>query len=238
MKIQFMSDLHCEMHMDGGLRMLDELPVVGDVLVIAGDLATYKDIIPAVDGLCSKFPEVVFVPGNHEYYFSDRNAVHNNRIKLTNRFKNFHWLNGDVVEIKGQRFVGATGWFKDSPNNWVYENQLNDFRLIVGYKKWVYEVHNEHRQFLLENVKPGDVVITHHAPTSLSVPGRFKTSQLSRFYVAEFQDVIEKCQPKLFIHGHTHNPCDYEVLGCRVVCNPHGYIGEPNEFDPERVIKI
>jgi len=27
-------------------------------------------------------------------------------------------------------------------------------------------------------------------------------------------------------------------LGCRVVCNPHGYTGEPNEFDPERVIKI
>lgn len=238
MKIQFLSDLHCEMYMDGGIRMLDEIPVVGDVLVVAGDMASYKEIAPAVDWLCSKFPQVIFVPGNHEYYFSDRNDVDNIRIKLESRFRNFHWLNGNVAEIGGQRFVGATGWFRDTPNNWIYENLLNDFRLISGFKKWVYKVHEEHRQFLLNTVRPGDVVITHHAPTPLSTPERFKNSQLNRFYVADFQDVIEKCQPKLWIHGHMHSPCDYEVIGCRVVCNPHGYPGEPNSFVPDRTVSI
>lgn len=238
MKIQFMSDLHCEMYMDGGLRMLDDLPVTGDILVVAGDMAGYKEIIPAVDILCSKFYQVIFVAGNHEYYFSDRNAVHNNRVMLGRRFENFHWLDGDVFEFQGQRFVGVTGWFRDSPSNWMYENLLNDFRLIVGYKKWVYGLHEEHRKFLLENVRPGDVVITHHAPTSLSTPLRFKTSQLNRFYVADFQDVIEKCQPKLWIHGHMHEPVDYDVMGCRVVANPKGYPGEPSSFIANRIVEI
>lgn len=238
MKIQFVSDLHCEMHMDGGLRMLDELPVVGDVLVVAGDMANQDGIFSAVDWLCSKFPEVILVPGNHEYYFSNQNEVHENRTKLESSFKNFHWLDCNAVEIQGQRFVGATGWFKDSHSNWMYENLLNDFRLISGYKKWVYKLHEEHRQFLLDNVRPGDVVITHHAPTRLSTPERFKNSQMNRFYVAGFEDVIQKCQPKLWIHGHIHDPCDYEVMGCRVVTNPHGYPGEPNGFVADKTVTI
>lgn len=238
MKIQFVSDLHCEMHMDEGIRMIDSLPRVGDVLVVAGDMSNSSGIDTAVDWLCSKFPHVIFVPGNHEYYFSDRDTVLAKKQKLENKFKNFHWLDGHAIEIKGQRFIGTTGWFRDSPNNWVYENLLNDFRLIFSYKKWVYKAHEESRQYLLENVRPGDVVITHHAPTSLSTPARFKTSQLNRFYVADFQDVIEKCQPKLWIHGHMHEPSDYEVLGCRVVANPKGYPGEPNGFVPDRTVQI
>jgi len=238
MKIQFMSDLHCEMRQSGWMRMLDELPVAGDVLVVAGDMASYSEIDPVVDWLCSKFPQVIFVAGNHEYYFSDRNTVQNNRTKLTQQFKNFHWLDCGAVEIQGQRFVGATGWFRDSPSNWMYENLLNDFRLISGYKKWVYKAHEEHRQFLLDNVRPGDVVITHHAPTSLSTPERFKNSNLNRFYVADFQDVIQKCQPRLWVHGHMHSPCDYEVMGCQVVCNPRGYPGEPNGFVADRTVTL
>jgi predicted phosphodiesterase len=30
----------------------------------------------------------------------------------------------------------------------------------------------------------------------------------------------------LWIHGHTHDPFDYEINGTRVICNPRGYPGE------------
>lgn len=238
MKIQFISDLHCEMYVDGGLRLLDELPAVGDVLVVAGDMANHDQIDSSVDWLCSKFHQVIFVPGNHEYYFSDRETIIGKKKKLESKFENFHWLDGHTIEIGRQRFVGTTGWFRDSPTNWIYENMLNDFRLVMGYKKWVYKAHEESRQYLLDNVRPGDVVITHHAPTSLSTPARFKDSHLNRFYVADFQDVIQKCQPKLWIHGHMHEPSDYEVAGCRVVCNPRGYPGETSSFLPDRTVVI
>jgi len=201
-------------------------------------MANCDQIDNAVDRLCNKFPQVIFVPGNHEYYFSDRKTIAVKRRQLGSGFKNFHWLDCHTVEIEGQRFVGATGWFRDSPTNWIYENILNDFRLITGYKKWVYKAHEESRQYLLDNVRAGDVVITHHAPTSLSTPARFKNSNLNRFFVADFQDVIQKCQPKLWIHGHMHEPSDYEVAGCRVVCNPRGYPGETSSFLPDRAVVI
>ena len=239
MKIQFISDLHCETHSDGGLRMLDELPVVSDVLVVAGDLAPHSHLVQSVDMLCNKFPHVVHVPGNHEYYFSDRGEVNNDLVKLQRRFSNFHSINCGTVEIGGQRFVGATGWFPDSPTNWAYENMLNDFRMVKGFKKWVYQVHKEHRQFLLDNVRPDDVVVTHHAPTELSIHPKYAGNQYNRFYVANFQDVIEQCKPKLWIHGHMHNRFDYEYGPTRVVCNPMGirYLGE-NDCLPSKVIDL
>lgn len=36
---------------------------------------------------------------------------------------------------------------------------------------------------------------------------------------AEFVDV-----PVRWVHGHTHDSFDYDVRGCRVVCNPRGYM--------------
>ena len=240
MKIQVMSDLHCEFYNDNGARMLDDMPSVGDVLVVAGDLAPGRLLADALGWLCYKFPKIVFVPGNHEYYHSDREKMNILRKELEERHQNLIWLDQEVVEIDGQRFVGATGWFPNDPHSWMYAAQLNDFRLISGFKKWNYQVHDQTRQFLLENVRPGDVVVTHHAPTSISTPDRFRGSQLNRFYVSKFHDVIEKCQPKLWIHGHMHDPTDHEVMGCRVVSNPRGYPrhGEGANFNPELIVKV
>ena len=36
------------------------------------------------------------------------------------------------------------------------------------------------------------------------------------------ESIIEEYQPKLWIHGHTHVPCDYKIFATRVVCNPRG----------------
>jgi len=37
------------------------------------------------------------------------------------------------------------------------------------------------------------------------------------------EDVIEKYRPELWVHGHTHVPCDYELFDTRIICNPGGY---------------
>jgi hypothetical protein len=43
------------------------------------------------------------------------------------------------------------------------------------------------------------------------------SSDLSEF-------MLDHPQIKVWTHGHTHDPFDYMVGGCRVVCNPRGYI--------------
>lgn len=238
MKIQLISDVHCEMHNDDGKKELNEIPVFGDVLVVAGDLACHTYLVKSLSILCERFPEVVFVPGNHEYYGSDRGTVNRDLEKLKRRFKNFHSLNNGTVEISGQRFVGTTGWFPLQNDNWFYEKFLNDFRMIRGYKKWIYEQHNKSREFLLSNVRDSDVVITHHAPTSLSVSSYYKGNQLNRFYVSEFYDVIEKNKPFLWIHGHTHNTNIYTIDNTRVISNPRGYPGERTGYNPNVFVQV
>jgi hypothetical protein len=41
---------------------------------------------------------------------------------------------------------------------------------------------------------------------------------------------LEK-RPRLWVHGHTHTTCDYELGSTRVACNPYGY---PHERDRNR----
>ena len=44
------------------------------------------------------------------------------------------------------------------------------------------------------------------------------SSDLSEF-------ILDHPEIVLWTHGHTHDPFDYEVGTCRVVCNPRGYYG-------------
>jgi hypothetical protein len=73
-------------------------------------------------------------------------------------------------------------------------------------------------------VRDGDVVITHHLPHQTSTPSFFVGSPLNRFFVADdAADLVAGAGARLWLHGHTHAPCDYVVGNTRVVCNPRGY---------------
>ena len=76
------------------------------------------------------------------------------------------------------------------------------------------------------------VVVTHHAPSAMSVAPQYVGDRLSPAFVsdlpAEFFDV-----PALWIHGHTHHSADYTLRGCRVLSNPHGYPVRGGRFENE-----
>jgi hypothetical protein len=82
------------------------------------------------------------------------------------------------------------------------------------------------------------VVVTHHAPSRLSIAPEFADSPLNAFYYDPFGEaILGGCnKPQLWIHGHTHAGCDYvhDLGGVRVVSNPVGYVFEPSKtFNPE-----
>lgn len=54
---------------------------------------------------------------------------------------------------------------------------------------------------------------------------------LNPAFASRLEDVIEQYQPDLWIHGHTHVPCDHEIFCTRVVCNPRGV---PNRISRRR----
>jgi hypothetical protein len=39
------------------------------------------------------------------------------------------------------------------------------------------------------------------------------------------EDILDNENIKYWVHGHIHDPVDYEVGNCRVMSNPKGYAG-------------
>jgi len=45
---------------------------------------------------------------------------------------------------------------------------------------------------------------------------------MNAFFVCDMAAYVRERQPKLWIHGHSHDRCDYRLGGTRVVANPRG----------------
>jgi hypothetical protein len=95
------------------------------------------------------------------------------------------------------------------------------------------EFHSASRQWLAERlVEPFDgrtVVVTHHLPHKLSIDRQFHRNPLNPAFASHMPELVRP-PVNLWIHGHTHCSCDYEVEGTRVLCNPRGY--GPHEINP------
>ena len=226
-RVQLLSDLHFEYDDDGGEAFARGVEVAGDVLVLAGDilpLRSLERVTQAFGWFCARFPQVVFVPGNHEYYRTSPVEADALLAACAAALPNLHVLNPGLAVIGGTRFVGATMWFPPTEDEARYRGFLTDFALIRDFVPWVHEAHAAQLAFLQANVRAGDVVVTHHLPHPNSTPAMFADSPLNRFFVSgDARGVLERAGARLWLHGHTHSPRDYVVAGTRVVCNPRGY---------------
>src|SRR5437868_6108017 len=101
MRIRLLSDLHFEHMADDGRSFVASLDPAGcDVLVVAGDLTMQSHgIIPAITMLCKRFPRVIYVPGNHEFYAADRGKVNAALRKAQERNANLNVLENDVLHL-------------------------------------------------------------------------------------------------------------------------------------------
>jgi Icc-related predicted phosphoesterase len=240
LSIQVMSDFHLEFHADGGRGFIDSLNPIGvDVLVVAGDLMPASRLEQSLAHLCKRYRRVVFVAGNHEIYDASPSVLMIARWDCRHLF-NLHWLERDVVEIEGVRFVGTTLWFADTFAARANKHRLNDFNKIRDFVPWVYDENAKSVAFLRREVRLNDVVVTHHLPSYRSVAPQYKDSLFNAFFVCDVEDVIRDKGPQLWIHGHTHSSCDYEIGDTRVLCNPFGYAGiDVNDaFDSNLVVEV
>ena len=90
------------------------------------------------------------------------------------------------------------------------------------------------------------IVVTHHLPSEGSVHPRYAYSELNPAFVSRLDETVALAD--LWLHGHTHESCDYLVDGieghaARVVCNPRGYSRYESDienfsFDPALAIEI
>lgn len=195
-----------------------------------------------IEQVSSEFKHVVYVMGNHEFYHGKFfKFIDVLREELVNT-PNFHLLERDTITIDGIKFLGGTLWTDanraDPLTQYSLKDLMNDYKVIrndqAGYTALrVSHTITRHVQTLgyLETVLDDSknekcVVVTHHAPTFRSIHESFKTQDLMNGgYASDLSDfILDRPQIKLWVHGHTHFPFDYEMGDTRVVCNPRGYV--------------
>jgi len=238
--LQLFSDLHLEfMSPPVRDRWLDKLDPTGvDVAVLAGDICMAVQMEDVLGAFCEKFPEVVFVAGNHEYYGTYPHAVHQLLGLMEGHYKNFHWLNNRAKTVAGLRFVGGTLWFPRATDPEVRKaghEQLMDFRKIGDFEPWVYNENTICEAVLKANLPTADVVVTHHIPTSSMISPRFRLppeAKLNHYFCRDLTTLIEEYPPPLWVFGHTHDRMWNYIRETLLVSNPKGY---PHEKEsPER----
>ncbi len=233
--LQVVSDLHLEFHQDYGRGLLESLAwsPAGSAVVLAGDIGSVDNQAATLDlafqFFSTRFEAVFYLPGNHEYYGSRAPSADDALRRLVTSYPKVTLLEPGVEGRWGDRqVVGATLWFGDGPSNRMLSRQLSDFSAIKEFTPWVYRQSTAHRAWLEESVREGTVVVTHHLPSERSVAPRFRGDPLNAFFVCAMDELIEAKRPALWIHGHTHDSCDYQLGSTRVVANPYGYPKEEN----------
>jgi predicted phosphodiesterase len=84
------------------------------------------------------------------------------------------------------------------------------------------------------------VVVTHHAPSARSLSKEKEATLIGAAYASNLEHLLGAARSALWIHGHVHEPRDYQISGTRIICNPRGYLPSHRvmEFDPALVVTV
>lgn len=243
MKILTYSDLHFEF----GHHWLPPKDMDGDLMILAGDIISFKDHRLLSRLLTDWNKPVIYVAGNHEYYTQRPMNEENETFKtwLAKHHPNVFLLLDEAITINGINFFGGTMWtdFNDADPNAMKtaQSQMNDFRLIrhsAGKILQPMDTVTMHHQFVTKllawfqlELKGPRVVVSHHAPV-INPNTKYPNSPLMpAFNSLDMIDIIEHYQPSLWVYGHTHE-CDDQMIGqTRIISNQLGYPKKPDGFE-------
>lgn len=188
-----------------------------------------------------QFKHVIMIAGNHEFYHGRWYQALDTLRYECNQFANVYFLEDQVKEIDDVMFVGSTLWTDMNKNDWYTKYQvkqgMSDFRIIKNDKNNYHSLHPDdvivrHAKSLefikttVANTSKKVVVVTHHAPSDLSIAECYKDQQLMNgAYRTNLEDFVMDSNINLWCHGHTHHSFDYMLGNTRIVCNPRGYVG-------------
>lgn len=212
----------------------------------------------------AKYRKVVYVVGNHEHYDGRFDETH----KLIREHipSNCYLLEKESVQIDDVWFFGGTMWTDlnkgDPITVYTVKQNMNDYHSIklgdsievktmYGDSYYTNKFTPQHtktefhltieamKKFLEEHKDDKVVVVTHHAPTELSIDPSYKNEyHMNGAYHSRLSDfILAHPNIKYWFHGHMHDRSDYLVGDTRVITNPRGYFGWEqcaNEFDATR----
>jgi predicted phosphodiesterase len=255
MRLRILSDLHLQHHPPP--PGLDDAGEDADAVVLAGDIHHGPTAVTWARQAFRETP-VVTVAGNHEYYDALLKPTQRQLQVAAADTPNVRFLERESCIIGDVRFLGCTFWtgfhlFPEQRNAAMRASRasVGDFRRIhllrEGRPFRPRDADAEHRRALawlrreFAQSPPGvraTVVVTHHAPSPRSMDPRYSETLTSAAFVTDCESVVRKSGAAVWIHGHVHRSFDYHVGPTRLVCNPRGYPGENETFDPGLIIDV
>lgn len=252
MKIQYCSDLHLEFPENKKFLKQNLLKPEGDILVLAGDIVPFAIMdkhSDFFDYVSDNFGQTYWIPGNHEYYYFDASkkcGSFHEKIK-----SNVSLLNNAVVIHDDVKIILSTLWSKISPaNEWYIERNMSDFQVIkYNGKPFSSFQFNQFHQEALNFIKDEaikehlgkTIVATHHVPTLLNYPEKYKADSLNEGFAVELFDFIEASSVDFWIYGHHHaNTPDFKIGATQLLTNQLGYVShdEHSLFNNAKIINL
>ena len=248
MKIACYSDLHFEF----GHEFRVPRDVDADVLVLAGDIISFRDVRALSGFLVGWEKPVVYVAGNHEYYHGEmRTGRMTFREWVRAQLPHVRFLDNESAVIDGVRFFGGTMWTDFGGSEEMSMNyaewRMNDFRCIrdggeLFSAKRSVELHALFREalerWLVDVVGQPSVIVTHHVPVRNPDTIHADSQLRHAFVCTDMQELVLKYSPSAWVYGHSHE-CGRHSLGkTRFVLNQSGYYDkitggfECSSFDP------
>lgn len=234
MKIQLISDVHLEMLAE---RNYPDLPVCGDILVLAGDIGYFSDVshIKWIRNQAKKFDLCIYIAGNHEFYGGDVKDM-DYKEGYDKVVPSLYWGNRSLIEYNGLRIAATPGWsYISDYNYWFVKHSINDFRSI---KNNTIEAHNARYKADLAFLKEAkaDIVITHFAPAPF-LSKTYKWNEISCFWYSNAYNELGY-HPKLWIYGHTHENIEVYDGSTKFVTNALGYRAVETLFQEDYLNRI
>lgn len=259
MRCLVLSDLHRELWRKKPLR-INSLLSQPDIVILAGDIDTGGRAVEWAAKTFTGLP-VLYVAGNHEAYGMTLEDAEAEIKQETLQHMNVHFLNCDEIVIDNVRFLGCTLWTdfclfgenkrwgamidaREAMSDYQRIRRKTDFRKL--HPADTARLHAQHKAWLRNRLEQptiarATVVISHMAPSMLSVAEEYAGDPVSAAFASNLDDLVEMCD--LYVHGHMHKSFDYRIGRGRVICNPCGYpledgVAENADFDPTLIIEV
>lgn len=252
MTVQYCSDLHLEFWENKEFLSKNPLQPKGDILLLAGDIVPFTLLSKHAgffDFVSANFQMAFWLPGNHEYYGSD--AAKRSGVVLEEIRENVLLVNNIALRQGSVKFIFSTLWSEISPiNRGLIEYNVSDFHEIKFHNHpfsgaMFNHFHHEAMDFLryeLSHVHTGKtIVVSHHVPTFMNYPDKYRGSILNEAFAVELFGLIDRAPIDYWIYGHHHhNIAGFSIGDTELLTNQLGYVryGEHKGFSGGKVISL
>lgn len=228
-RLHIMSDIHLEF---GPIEF--DLPPKDktNILILAGDIGVGTGAKDFILKMCDHYDAVIYVFGNHEFYYHQINDVRWRWDEIAQYVYNLYILDNSCAFFEGLRIIGATLW--TDTRDPLMQFRLNDYNCILtGTGRLTvedtYRMNQKHVEgietYLRMPFEGRTIVVTHHAPIQECVVAKYNGNPLNPCFHNNLNELIKANDIDYWIHGHMHDSINLVYEGTEIICNPRGYKG-------------